>query len=143
MARQAGAGAPAGAEAVVVVGRPGGVQGGVPEGAEQLGPLVRMRQHPEAVEGPQGACERRGGGGGRAGPDPQVGVVVERQVGRERVGEVPRGGRVAHHVGVEGGVGGVRPRHGEALALVLHPAVLEPHLQRIGGGTMSIMTPLN
>ena len=108
----------------------------MPERAEQFGPLVRMRQHPETVEGPQGACERRGGGGGRAGPDPQVGVVVERQVGREGVGEVPRGGGVAHHVGVEGGVSGVRPRHGETLALVLHPAVLEPHLQQIGGETM-------
>lgn len=35
---------------------------------------------------------------------------------------------MAHHVAVEGRVCGVGPRHGQALALVLHPAVLEPHL---------------
>ena len=35
---------------------------------------------------------------------------------------------MVHHVGVEGGVGRVRPRHGQTLPLVLHSAVLEPHL---------------
>lgn len=55
-------------------------------------------------------------------------------MGREGVGQVPSGRGVAHHVGVEGRVGGVRPRHGQPLAFVFHSAVLEPHLEqsRIG-----------
>lgn len=100
----------------------------MPEGAQQLGPLVGVRQHPEGVQGAQRAGERRGGRG-RAGPDPQGRVVRQGQVGRERVGQVPGGCGVAHHVGVEGRVRRVRPRHGQTLALVFHPAVLEPHLE--------------
>lgn len=122
---QARAGAASGAEAV---GR-ARVQGGVSEGAQELRPLVRVRQHPEAVEGAQGVWEW-GGCGGRAGSHPQVGVVRQRQVRGEGVRQVPRGRRVAHHVGVEGRVGGVGPRHGQTLALVFHPAVLKPHLRR-------------
>lgn len=47
----------------------------------------------------------------------------------EGVGQAARGRRVGHHVGVEAGVGRVRPGHGQALSLVLHPPVLEPHLR--------------
>ncbi len=67
---QAGAGASSWAEAV---GR-ARVQGGVSEGAQELRPLVGMRQHPETVEGAQGVGER-GGGRSRASSDTQVGVV--------------------------------------------------------------------
>lgn len=124
MTGQAGAGASPGTEAV---GRTR-VQGGMSERAQELRPLVGVRQHPETVEGPQGVRERIGGRS-RAGPDPQVRVVGQRQVGREGVRKVPRGRRMAHHVGVEGRVGGVWPRHGQTLAFVLHPAVLKPHLE--------------
>ena len=72
---QAGAGASSWAEAV---GRTR-VQGGVSEGAQQLRPLVGVRQHPEAVEGAQGIGESAGGRS-RAGSDTQVGVVRQRQV---------------------------------------------------------------
>lgn len=70
MTGQAGAGASSGAEAV---GRTR-VQGGVSEGAQELRPLVGVRQHPETVEGAQGVGER-GGGRSRASSDTQVGVV--------------------------------------------------------------------
>lgn len=68
-------------------------------------------------------------------------IIGQRQVRGEGIGrQVPGGGRcVAHHVGVEGRVGGVRPRHGQTLTLVFHAAVLEPHLGLeevgVGGGT--------
>lgn len=126
MAGQAGAGTPPWAEAVSWVDRR------VPEGAQELRPLVGMGQDPEAVQRAQRVRER-GSCGGRGRPDTQGGVVGQGEVGREGVGQVPRGGGVAHHVGVEGRVGGVGPRHGQALALVFHPAVLEPHLQRHRG----------
>lgn len=129
MTGQAGTGASPGAEAV---GR-ARVQGGVSEGAQELRPLVRVRQHPETVEGAQGVGER-GARRRRAGSDPQVGVVRQRQVRWEGVGQVPRGRRVAHHVGVKGRVSGVRPSHGQTLTLVFHPAVLKPHLRQRHGG---------
>lgn len=133
MTGQAGAGGSPGAEAV---GR-ARVQGWVSEGTQELRPLVGVRQHPEAVEGAQGIGER-GGGRGRGRPDTQVGVVRQRQVGREGVGQVARGRRVAHHVCVEGRVGWVGPRHGQTLALVFHPAVLKPHLvQRHTGSNIN------
>lgn len=50
-------------------------------------------------------------------------------MGREWIGQVPGGCRVAHHVRVKRRVGRVRPGHGQALPLVLHPAVLEPNLR--------------
>lgn len=101
----------------------------MPEGAQQLRPRVWMRQHPETLERAQGV-RKRGGGGRRTSSNAQVGVIRQRQVRWERVGQVPRGRRVAHHVGVEGRVGGVRPRHGQTLALVFHPAVLKPDLEQ-------------
>lgn len=106
------------------------VQGRVSEGAQQLRPRVRVRQHPEAVEGAQGVGGERGGRGRRTSSDAQVGVIRQRQVRRERVGQVPRGRRMAHHIGVEGRVGRVRPRHGQTLAFVLHPPVLKPDLEQ-------------
>ena len=133
MTGQAGAWGSPGTEAV---GRPR-VQGGVSEGAQELRPLVRVGQHPEAVQGAQWVGEMSGGRS-RASTDTQVGVVRQRQVGWEGVGQVPGGGRVAHHVCVEGRVGGVRPRHGQTLALVFHPAVLKPHLvQRHSGSNIN------
>lgn len=101
----------------------------MPEGAQQLRPRVWMRQHPETLERAQGVG-KRGGRGRRTSSNAQVGVIRQRQVRWERVGQVPRGRRVAHHVGVEGRVGGVRPRHGQTLALVFHPAVLKPDLEQ-------------
>lgn len=109
----------------------GRVERGVPEGAEQFWSRVGVREHPKGVQRPQRGAER-GGGGGRGGPDAHVGVVGQGQVGREGVGQVARGRRVAHHVGVKRRVRRVRPGHGQALPLVLHPAVLEPHLPREG-----------
>lgn len=128
MARQARAGAATGAAESVARG---GVQRGVPEGAEQLRPRVRVGQDAEGVQRPQRGAEGSGGRG-RGGPDAHVGVVGQGQVGWEGVGKVAGGGRVAHHVGVERRVRRVRPGHGQALPLVLHPPVLEPHLRREG-----------
>lgn len=104
------------------------VQRGVSERAQQLRPLVGVGQHSETVQGAQGVGERCGGRSG-ASSDTQVGVVRQRQVRWEGVGQVPSGRCVAHHVGVEGRICGVRPRHGQTLALVFHPAVLKPHLR--------------
>lgn len=132
VARQAGAGAAAGA--AQAVGR-AGVEGGVPEGAEQFGSGVGLRQDSEGLQRPErGAEGGGGGGGGGGGAQAHVGVVGQGQVGRERVGQVARGRRVAHHVGVKGRVGRVGPGHGQALPLVLHPAILEPHLAGQTGG---------
>lgn len=128
MTRQARAGAATGAAESMARGW---VQRGVPEGAEQLRPRVRVGQDSEGVQRPQGAAEGSGGRG-RGGPDAHVGVVGQGQVGWEGVGQVAGGGRVAHHVGVERRVRRVRPGHGQALPFVLHPPVLEPHLQREG-----------
>lgn len=62
-------------------------------------------------------------------------------MGREGVWQVPRGRGVTHHIGVEGRVGGVRPSHGQALAFVFHPAVLEPHLRRRHSGSNINLSP--
>lgn len=68
MAGQAGAGTPPWTEAVSWVDRR------MPEGAQELWPLVGMGQDPEAVQRAQRVRER---GSGRSGdrPDPQGGVV--------------------------------------------------------------------
>lgn len=98
------------------------------ESAQQFWSRVRVGEDPEGVQRPQGATEG-GGGGGRCGADAHVGVVGQGQVGREWVRQVPGGRRVAHHVRIKRRVGRVRPGHGQALPLVLHPAVLEPNLR--------------
>lgn len=125
MARQAGAGVAPGAAESMSWSR---VERGMSEGAQQFWSRVWVGEDPEGVQRPQGGTEG-GGGRGRCGADAHVGVVGQRQVGREWVRQVPGGCRVAHHVRIERRVGRVRPGHGQALPLVLHPPVLEPHLR--------------
>lgn len=75
MTGQTGAGTPSGAETVSRTG----VQGRMSEGAQQLRPRVRMRQHPETLERAQGVG-KRGGRGCRTSSNAQVGVIRQRQV---------------------------------------------------------------
>jgi len=128
VASQAGTGvAPGAAESM---GR-GRVERGMPEGAQQFWSRVGVGEDPEGVQRPQRGAEGSGGRG-RGGADAHVGVVGQGQVGGEGVGQVAGGRGVAHHVGIERRVGRVRPGHGQALPLVLHPAVLEPNLRGEG-----------
>lgn len=128
MASQAGAGVAPGAAESMSWGR---VERGMPEGAQQFWSRIGVGEDPEGVQRPQGGTEGSGGRG-RCGSDAHVGVVGQGQVGRERVGQIAGGRRVAHHVGIKRRVGRVRPGHGQALPLVLHPAVLEPNLRGEG-----------
>lgn len=109
------------------------------ESAQQFWSRVGVGEDPEGVQWPQGGTEG-GGGRGRRGTNAHVGVVGQGQVGWERVGQVAGGRRVAHHVGVERRVCRVRPGHGQALPLVLHPAVLEPNLREEGRRQLSPAT---
>lgn len=109
----------------------GRIERGMPEGAQQFWSRVGMREDPEGVQRPQRGTEGSGGRG-RRGADAHVGVVGQGQVRRERVGQIAGSRRVAHHVRVKRRVGRMRPGHGQALPLVLHPAVLEPNLRGEG-----------
>ncbi|TNN53054.1 hypothetical protein EYF80_036747 [Liparis tanakae] len=111
--------------------------GGVQGGARQP-PVVSVVELGEAerVQGPHGAAVAPVSRGRRRRRRREsqrvvVVVVVEREVGREegvRQGGAGRG--AAHQERPQGVHQGVGPRQGVPLAFVLHPPVLEPHLER-------------